>query len=142
MRQMVQAEMAGRGLRCRCIRCREAERIGEVPEDPSGEPSDTVYDASGGREHFISFEKGGALIAYARLRTDGSDVASLRELKVTGDDWQDRGYAEALLRASERTAAADGAGVLRVTCGAGARRFYSDLGYVLRGAYMEKGLRR
>lgn len=102
MRQMVQADMASRGLRCRCIRCREAERIGQPATDPEGTPGDLAYEASGGTEHFISFEKGDALIAYARLRTDGSENASLRELKVTGDTWQDRGYAEALIRAAER----------------------------------------
>lgn len=142
MRQMVQANMTSKGLRCRCIRCREAERIGEVPADPEGEPADLVYEAAGGREHFISFEKGSCLIAYARLRTDGSDTALLRELKVTGDDWQDRGYAEALLHAAEKAAAADGAGTLRVTCGAGAREFYSGLGYGPSGAYMVRGLQR
>lgn len=37
-------------------------------------------------------------------------------MKVTGDDWQDLGYAEALLDAAERTASADGAVRIRATC--------------------------
>lgn len=45
MRQMVQAAMAADGVRCGCIRCREAERIGGTPFGPRGDPGDLAYEA-------------------------------------------------------------------------------------------------
>jgi len=139
MRQIVQNRMKEAGLVCRCIRCREAFRTGAEPADPEGEPGDLAYEASGGMEHFISYETGGALIAYLRLRLDGSEIARIREVKVTGtgpDGWQDRGYWEALVRYAEKLASENGAAVMRATCGPGARPIYSDMGYVLEDPYM------
>lgn len=143
MRQVVQKYMAEHGMKCRCIRCREAGRTGAEAADPQGEPSDLVYEASGGTEHFISYESGDSLIAYVRLRTDGTEVASIRELKITGSGptgYQDRGYDTGLISFAEKTAVAAGAKVMRVTCGAGARNFYSALGYHLEFPYMFKDL--
>jgi elongator complex protein 3 len=143
MRQIVQNRMKDAGLVCRCIRCREAFRTGTEPADPEGDPGDLVYEASGGTEHFISYESGGALIAYLRLRLDGSDTACIREVKVTGtgpDGWQDRGYWEALVDYAERLAAGNGATVMRATCGPGARPIYSEMGYVLEDPYMVRRL--
>ena len=139
MRQIVQRRMAEAGLKCRCIRCREAFRTGAEPADPSGLPGDFIYEASGGTEHFLSYETGDALIAYLRLRTDGSDTARIREVKVTGsgpDGWQDRGYWEALVSYAEKLASSQGASVIRATCGPGARGIYSELGYVYEAPYM------
>ena len=124
---------------CRCIRCREAFRTGAEPSDPEGDPGDLVYELAGGTEHFISYETGGALIAYLRLRTDGSEIARIREVKVTGsgpDGWQDRGYWEALVRYAEKVADSAGATVVRATCGPGARCIYSDMGYRYEAPYM------
>ena len=139
MRQIVQNRMKESGLVCRCIRCREAFRTGAEPADPEGDPADLAYEASGGMEHFISYETGGALIAYLRLRLDGSEIARIREVKVTGtgpDGWQDRGYWEALVGYAEKVASENGATVMRATCGPGARPIYSEMGYVLEDPYM------
>ena len=139
MRQIVQRRMADSGQVCRCIRCREAFRTGAEPSDPEGDPGDLVYELAGGTEHFISYETGGALIAYLRLRTDGSEIARIREVKVTGsgpDGWQDRGYWEALVRYAEKVADSAGATVVRATCGPGARCIYSDMGYRYEAPYM------
>ncbi len=143
MRQIVQRKMAEEGLKCNCIRCREAGRTGTEPADPEGDPQVLTYDASGGKEHFISYEPGGALIAYVRLRTDDSGIAKIRELKVTGsgiEGYQDRGYGEALVAFAEKLAAKEGSTVMRATCGAGIRPFYSSLGYRLEFPYMVRDL--
>ena len=143
MRQLVQRHMEGTGVRCRCIRCREAGRTGAEPVDPTGDPLDLIYETTGGTEHFISYEPGGALIAYVRMRVDGTGVARIRELKVTGsgsDGYQDRGYWQALVRFAERKASEAGAERMIVTCGPGARGVYGDLGYRLEFPYMVRDI--
>lgn len=142
MRQIVQRRMAAEGKTCRCIRCREALRTGKKDVEISGDPSDYAYEASGGTEHFISFEDGGALVAYVRLRID-SECARIRELKVTGsgeDGFQGRGFGERLIEFAEKTAASAGAAEMRITSGPGSRGFYVSLGYEFRAPYMVKRL--
>ena len=114
------------------------------------------YDASGGREEFMSFEfeDTGTLVGYARLRFPGDGEAThaiVRELHVYGqmvpiDDapgrnWQHRGYGERLLAECERRSAEEGRSELRVTSGVGARGYYRSLGYTRQGHYMAKPLR-
>jgi elongator complex protein 3 len=93
------------------------------------------YDASGGREEFLSYELDDeSLVAYARLRSC-STGAYLRELKVFGQvvplaapptsDWQHRGFGGRLLEACEAIARDEwGECVLRVTSGVGVREYY------------------
>jgi elongator complex protein 3 len=71
LREVVQKEMREKGLKCKCIRCRE------VREDYK--PNEKIYlfredyPASGGKEIFLSFEdkKRGKLYALLRLRIPG-----------------------------------------------------------------------
>lgn len=150
LRQLVQERMAAEGRRCRCIRCREAG-LRSISVDPSDlEMGDLIYEASGGVEHFISFEdfQREVLIGYARLRL--SSRAYLRELKVFGQvvplngkprgRWQHRGYGAALMKEAEAVATAAGYGELLVTSGVGARGYYRRLGYTRHGPYMAKSL--
>lgn len=157
LRELVARRMAEDGTACRCIRCREVGHRGEtVPED--GERvvlTTSEYDASGGRELFVSFELAdtGSLVGYARLRLPGdggAEHAIVRELHVYGqmvplDDgpgsrWQHRGYGERLIGECERLAADDGLSSLRVTSGVGVRGYYRSLGYSREGHYMAKRL--
>ena len=150
VRQLVQAEMERTGRRCRCIRCREVGHTGADLDDPDAVQFRIVdYEASGGTEHFISLVYGDSLIGYARLRTDGSDVAYIRELKVFGrivsigehgTDWQHRGFGRELVSKSEELALSDGAKILRVTSGVGVRGYYASLGFELDAPYMVKKL--
>lgn len=143
MRQVVQRRMAAEGRTCRCIRCREALRTGSRNADVPDVPSDLVYEASGGTEHFISFEAGGALIAYVRLRIDG-ERASIRELKVTGSGdggYQGLGLERRLVGYAEDVARAAGMTEMRVTAGPGSRNAYHALGYVYVAPYMVRRLR-
>jgi elongator complex protein 3 len=107
------------------------------------------YEASGGTERFISLEYKDSIIGYARLRTDSTDTATIRELKVfgkmasigsEGDDWQHRGFGKELMLEAERLAIADRKRRMRVTSGIGVRGYYRTLGYVLDEPYMIKEL--
>lgn len=150
LRQLVQAHMAENGMRCRCIRCREVGHTGAVLEDPSEVRMETEeYDANGGRERFISFTYRDSLVGYVRLRTDDSDTATIRELKVFGNEtaigaaaesWQHRGFGGALLGEAERVALSEGRHRIRVTSGVGVREYYASHGYALEAPYMVKHL--
>ncbi len=150
LRGRIQEIMRARGQRCRCIRCREAglRHVTVEPEDVT--MGVLEYEASGGRELFLSFEDFGreVLIGYARLRL--GSTAYLRELKVfghmvpfnhrPGKRWQHRGYGKALMSESESITAQAGYPELAVTSGVGARGYYRKLGYQSRDPYMVKRL--
>jgi elongator complex protein 3 len=170
VRVLVGEEMARRGTRCRCIRCRE---IGHVERRPGGdsavEPGSIEYGASGGREVFLSLDEPGtdALVAYLRLRLTtagaraaalgredkgaGAPVAIVRELKVFGQmvpigqgpggDWQHRGHGARLMEMAEARALESGASQMVVTSGVGVRDYYRRLGYELEGGEMIKYLK-
>ena len=73
LRQVVQAKMKERGLTCACLRCREIGRAAQTDPTLAEEiPTlfDDRYEASGGEEHFLSFEDGRrrAVFGFCRLR--------------------------------------------------------------------------
>jgi elongator complex protein 3 len=150
IRQLVQDHMASIGKQCRCIRCREVGHTGAVlnnPDDVSMKV--TEYEASGGKERFIALEYEDSLIGYVRLRTDDSDTATIRELKVfgkitsigqEGEDWQHRGFGKRLITEAEKFAIEDGKKHIRITSGVGVRRYYASVGYSLDAPYMSKNL--
>lgn len=150
LRQIVQENMKEKGMKCRCIRCREVGRSGVLPENPEEvELKTQTYEASGGMEHFISFEYRDSLVGYIRLRIDDSDIATIRELKVSGQEtavgkeaesWQHRGYGKKLLAEAERQAGEAGKTRMRVTVAPGAREYYAKLGYSFEAPYMAKEL--
>lgn len=158
LRELVAERLAEDGKGCACIRCREVGHRRVTADDGGVEPQmrSIAYDASGGREVFLSFESGddGSLVGYARLRfpgPEGPGSALLRELHVYGQmvpfdagpgpNWQHRGYGERLLAECERLGREDGRTELRITSGVGARGYYRSLGYGLSGHYMAKTLR-
>ena len=150
IRQLVQENMDSLGISCRCIRCREVGHTGEDLDDPSLIVQKIFeYEASGGTERFISLEYNDSIIGYVRLRTDRTDTASVRELKVfgkvaaigsDGEDWQHRGFGKDLMIEAERIASAEGKKKVRVTSGIGVRGYYESLGYVLEDPYLVKHL--
>ena len=150
IRQIVKENMASKGMECRCIRCREVGHTGEVLEDPDVvEQKVTEYDSCGGKERFISLEYNDSIVGYVRLRTDDTDTATVRELKVfgkiasigsDGEDWQHRGFGKELMLEAERFAVQDNKKRMRVTSGIGVREYYRALGYSLEGPYMVKDL--
>ncbi len=163
LRDPLRQRMEQMGLRCRCIRCREyGFRVRD--KQPIHDPQLTRldYEASGGKEIFLSFEDdGGTLFGLLRLRIQekpvvnladiGSDIALIRELHVFGPELplsqrqasaaQHRGFGKALLREAERIAREEfGRGWAAVISGIGAREYYRSEGYRRQGAYMVKKL--
>lgn len=163
LRQIVEARLEGRNEKCRCIRCREigsAERSGSAASNLALSLERIDYDASGGREVFLSYEdKGKDLLAgFLRLRApfrphrpELKGSAVVRELHVYGQEasigersaakMQHKGLGEKLLREAEGIARDEfGLGKMSVLSGPGARGYYRRRGYSLAGAYMQKEL--
>lgn len=172
LRQVVQKKMKEKGLACACLRCREIGRAAQ--DDPSLADAapvyfDDVYDASGGEEHFMSFEDASrrAVFAFCRLRLPPKEprgavreawdampeirgAAFVRELHTYGhlvpiagrdpEASQHKGLGRALMADAERIAKAAGYRTLAVISGVGVRAYYRKLGYRLRGTYMVKTL--
>ncbi len=150
LRDRIRQIMKAGGHRCRCVRCREAG-LKRVAVDPERVRLGRMeYEASGGIEHFLSFEdfEHEVLVGYARLRLGSR--AALRELKIfgqmvpfdhePGQRWQHRGFGKALVTECETLAGAAGHKKLLVTSGVGARGYYRKLGYSLQRPYMVKNL--
>lgn len=151
LREMVQERMRKEGLSCRCIRCREyghRQKGGFKMGEPRLRRLD--YEASGGREVFLSFEdESGTLFGLLRLRLEG-EQALVRELHIYGPEValgernplapQHRGLGLALLQEAEGIASSAGASLLSVLSGVGAKEYYRRLGYSPQGPYLVKGL--
>lgn len=154
LRQYVAQLAKERGVRCRCIRCRE---IGSSVA--AGEPRTVVrtYAAAGGEEHFIVAEVDDRVLGFVRLRFPLRSLhpaitrksAIVRELHVygsavaigePGDRVQHRGVGKRLMEEAEAIAKRRGKEKVLVISGVGVREYYRKLGYVLEGPYMVKGL--
>lgn len=158
--QLVHDELARRGIKCSCIRCREVGR--HLKDGVEPEPDDIrmireEYASSVGREIFLSFSdtKKDILVGFLRLRIPGKpfrpeitpETAIIRELHVYGPmlevgekpeyEWQHRGYGSELVREAERIAYEEcGMRQLNVISGIGVREYYRRLGYDRLGPYM------
>lgn len=163
LRDVVRERMRRGNLECHCIRCREYGHRARAGYE-IGEPHLTRmdYEASGGREIFLSFEdKNETLFGLLRmrvkpgtapyLRRKNGNTAVIRELHVFGPEVpitgkiegaaQHRGLGKALLAEAERIARDEfGADDLAVLSGTGAREYYRAEGYTLMGHYMVKSL--
>ncbi len=167
LRQMVQQKLAENGEHCACIRCREVgHRLvvdGVKPDLDQVKITTTTYDASEGKEAFISAEdqKNDVLIGYLRLRVPSPKAhrpeittvpsAIVRELHVYGQlvpvgkhmtgAWQHRGYGKLLLEEAERVAQEDyDLKKLLVISALGTKQYYMRLGYSRDGVYVSKKL--
>lgn len=162
LRELVHAEMARRGTRCRCIRCREAGHVENKTGVEAGalELRATRYPSAGGTEHFLSLEdEADILVGFVRLREpsplahrpEARDALLLRELKVFGGEvpigehhdgqHQHRGHGARLVREAEDLAREKGLARVVVTAGVGVRPYYAKLGYARLGPYMAKDVR-
>jgi len=149
LRQIAKDIMQQQGKECRCIRCREIG-LNEVDIDHV-DFSIKEYDASGGRELFLSFDekKTDKIIAFLRLRLDSSETARIRELHVYGEmtpigekiAQQHLGFGKQLVQKAEEIARDSGKNKISVTSGVGVRRYYIDkFNYVRDGYYLSKVL--
>ena len=157
LRSALKKRMEQIGVQCNCIRCREYGhrlRDGWRISQPHLKRRD--YEASAGKEVFLSFEdEGETVFGLLRMRIgalavgDG-DLAMVRELHVFGSEVplgeqqaraaQHRGLGGELLREAERLARDEfKARKIAILSGVGARDYFrSERGYELEGAYMVK----
>jgi elongator complex protein 3 len=165
LRDVIKKRMEQQAIECKCIRCREyghrAQNGWEI-----GEPRMVRmdYEASGGREIFLSFEdEGETLFGLLRMRIQSKPIARLgggikgnlaliRELHVYGPEVslsqrnpvaaQHKGLGKALLREAERIAGDEfQMRQMVVLSGTGAKEYYrTEFGYSSQGDYMVKEL--
>ncbi len=165
LRDVIKQRMKQQALECKCIRCREyghrAQNGWEI-----GEPRMVRmdYEASGGREIFLSFEdEGETLFGLLRMRIQSKPIprlgqenkgnlALIRELHVYGPEVslsqrnpiavQHKGLGKALLREAERIAGGEfQVRQMVVLSGTGAKEYYrTEFSYRSQGDYMVKGL--
>ena len=165
--QLVFNELIKRGIRPREIRFREVghmmERFGRQPDINHIKLLREDYDASGGREIFLSFEdtKNDILIGFLRLRIPSEKAhrkeinccpsAIVRELHIYGPlvpiggkpkyEWQHRGYGRELLAEAERIAREEfDVRKMVIISGVGVRDYYRKFGYRKNGPYVSKRL--
>jgi len=157
MRQLVEKKLKEKGLKCRCIRCREP-REKQIDWD-SVKLLREDYEANNGKEIFLSFEdtKNDLLLGFCRLRIVPeshreevpNNTAGIRELHVYGQsvplgesgDVQHRGLGKKLMAEAEKIAKAEfNCKKIVVISGVGAREYYYKLGYHLDGPYVSKWL--
>ena len=165
LRGVAKERMRQQGIECRCIRCREyGHRAKDKRQIGKPQMVRLDYEASGGKEIFLSFEdENETLFGLLRLRIESQpparlgqesqgDVALIRELHVYGPEVslgqqdpnaaQHRGLGKALLGEAERIAAREfGVAQMVVLSGVGAKEYYrSEFGYSSQGDYMVKRL--
>ena len=164
LRQLVDEKLRMRKTKCNCIRCREIgykilkERI--EPDWESIKLNRLDYDASGGREIFLSFDevKHDTLIGFLRLRKPSCESRrtnersmGVRELHVYGRmlpvgergdaEFQHRGFGKMLLKEAEKISREEfDSRKILVLSGVGVRDYYFSLGYKRDGPYVSKGL--
>jgi elongator complex protein 3 len=165
LRDVVRERMKQAAIECKCIRCREyGHRVQAGWE--TGEPHMVRmdYDASGGKEVFLSFEdERETLFGLLRMRLQSRPVPALgqglngslaliRELHVFGPEVplreqrmeaaQHKGLGKALLVEAERIAREEfQACQVVVLSGTGAKEYYrTEFGYRSQGDYMVKDL--
>ena len=165
LRDIVKQRMRQQATECKCIRCRE---YGHRSQDgwEIGEPQIVRmdYEASGGKEIFLSFEdENETLFGLLRMRIQSKPItrlereskgnlALIRELHIYGSEVslkqrdpaaiQHKGLGKALLREAERIAANEfQVRRMVVLSGTGAKEYYrSEFGYSSQGDYMVKSL--
>src|SRR6267143_4532548 len=167
LRQLVQKELKRRGMKCQCIRCREAGisyiRNGETPDAEQVQLKRVDYNGSGGTDIFLSFEESehDILVGYVRVRMptekahraeiSEQNTAIIRELHVFGQTvpvgtrlegaFQHKGYGSKLLAEAERISREEyDRKKMLVISALGTKRYYSRFGYTHDGPYVSKNV--
>jgi len=158
LRQDIQAELARRGTRCRCIRCREVRN--QPVETSALRLDDMVYFPDGAEEHFLSFvTPDDRLAAFLRLSLPDADApatglrdlqgaAIIREVHVYGQSLpigveqagaaQHGGLGTRLLQEAEHLARQHGFRRLAVIAAVGTRQYYLERGFERGELYLIK----
>jgi len=138
------------GIKCPCIRCREVGHLMrkgiEINNDFKLQRID--YEASGGKEIFLSFESSNAIVSLLRLRISNGQ-AIIREVHTYGpvvpigeknNNWQHKGFGMKLIREAERIAKEFKCDKMIVISGVGTREYFRKFDYELEGPYVVKML--
>ncbi len=162
LREIVIQEMKNEGLRCRCIRCREVRENYNPKEKIYFYRQD--YDASEGKEIFLSFENKDRTKLYSILRlripshllnkkekslfSSLKDAAIIREVHTYGPTvplgkkqkaTQHRGLGKKLIKKAEEIVKKEfKIKKVAIISGVGVRDYYRKLGYRLKDTYMVK----
>jgi len=179
LRQVIEQKFQKEGWHCRCIRCREIKEVKSEKFPPKADASRAQkvkvkslklirrnYNASGGKEIFLSFEdlKNDKLYALLRLRIPSQiytkenhfmrilqDAAIIREVHTYGQivpiakksktAAQHIGLGKQLITEAERIACDEfKIKKIAVISGVGVRDYYRKMGYGLKNEYMVKDL--
>ena len=160
LRMDVQQELARRGQRCECIRCREVKQ--DIVDPTQLELTDLVYPAGGAEEHFLSWNTPqDRLAGFLRLSLPGREspdpgmgelvgAALIREVHIYGQSLtvgeepegaaQHAGLGRKLIAEAEEIARAAGFARLAVISAVGTRQYYRKNGFSPCGHYMVKDL--
>jgi len=156
LRQYISHIMDKKGIKCKCIRCREIGRANKLSKSM---PKIKIqkYNASNGTEFFISIEDTKNIYGFCRLRFPSeslrkeitTDSALIRELHVYGQavnigkrgkSSQHKGFGKKLLKAAEQIAKKAGKNKIIIISGVGVREYYRKQGYKKQGPYMVKSI--
>ncbi len=163
LRQLIDKEMSRRGLQSRDIRAREVRKKKVHPADV--EMVVRPYEASGGKEYFISFEdkKQDLILSFLRLRIPSQyfskekhwmsvleRAALVREVHTYGAmlevgeesnrSAQHLGFGARMLEKAEEIARDYGLEKMAIIAGIGVREYFRGKGYELEDEYMVKAL--
>ncbi|MFH1376120.1 MAG: tRNA uridine(34) 5-carboxymethylaminomethyl modification radical SAM/GNAT enzyme Elp3 [Candidatus Woesearchaeota archaeon] len=142
------------GLKCKCIRCRE---IGLSDNQSKEKPKLKIkeYNASNGKEFFLSFETKNNIFGLCRARIPSEPFRGeitkrtliIRELHVYGQQIkikehqkgiQHTGLGKKLMEKAEEIAKKNKCNKIVVISGVGVREYYKNLGYKQDGPYVSK----
>lgn len=158
LRQLIEKEMQKHNWKCNCIRCKEIGRTNEKKQEPKINVFE--YNASKGKEFFISLENKNSLYGFCRLRFPfspfrkeiTSKTALIRELHIyskslplkkspESGEFQHKGFGKTLMEKAEEIALNNSFNKMTVISGIGAREYYWNLGYKNDGVYVSKQLK-
>ena len=161
LRQIVHQNLTKQGLRCKCIRCREAGLSNKKIEKQDLRLTRINYDSSNGKEVFLSYEdKDESVYGFLRLRKPSikahreevkENSCIVREIHVYGKslklgekedaEIQHSGLGKNLMMEAEKISKEEfDAKKILVISAVGTREYYQKLGYSLYGPYMSKKL--
>ncbi len=168
LRQYAQKYLEDSGRQCKCIRCREVghqQQKGKIISEKDIELVRKDYDASNGKEVFLSFEDTSQdiIFGFLRLRHPSNDklitsvndtpFSIIREIHIYGSvvgignlaektiDWQHKGYGAKLIDEAIAISKDEvGSELLLVTSGIGVREYYQKRGFEKLLPYMAKKL--
>jgi len=138
--------MKQKGVKCECIRCREARE--QKFKIQNSKFKIIKYKASGGEEYFLEYTDRSGEILYGFCRLRLGDKAFIRELHVYGElvpvgakkKTQHSGLGKKLMQEAERLAKKNNYDKIQVISGVGVREYYRKFGYNIKNTYMGKDL--